>query len=75
MPAAKIQKNRGFSVMVPPISLCKGVETDGLSARAEAVWALATGQHSKNQDPDQKWPHKPTIRKVLLELCAQKARK
>jgi len=54
MPAAKIQKNRRFFVIVPPISLCKGVEANGLSASADAASALSTGKHGKNQKPNSK---------------------
>ena len=64
MTAAKIQKNRKFSVIVRPIFLCKGVEANGLSASADAVSALSTGKHGKKQDQNQQWPRRPTTRKV-----------
>ncbi len=50
MPAAKIQNSRRFSGIVPPISLCKGVEANGLSANVDAVWASSTSKRGKNQD-------------------------
>jgi len=72
MPAAKIQKNRKFSV-IAPIFLCRGVEANGLSASADAVSALSTDRHDKNQDQNQQWPHKPTTRKASLGFADQLA--
>ncbi len=72
MPAAKIQKNRKFSV-IPPIFLCRGVEANGLSASADAVSALSTDRHDKNQDQNQQWPHRPTTRKASLGFADQLA--
>src|SRR6266446_850224 len=62
-----------FFVIVPPIFLCRGVEAHGLCASADAVSALSSGKHGKNQDQNQEWPHRPTTRKVSLGFADQLA--